>query len=121
MENKKIKLKKVDFLGYANFHLFIDANGNEVVEECSNKEYKALEKAGAAAPTKDGCVWKCSFGEGIKVDTPKKILKKNEYCDLGTELFVCHEGEDGILRGKKMKKEDITSDEVLESKLKIIE
>lgn len=85
-----IKLTKRNYLGKGYFHEFRDKDGNPVYVECTQEEYDRLGEKGGSKfnPVLEGHTWKCSFGGAIKVDSPTKLLGKNEYTEIGEEAHI---------------------------------
>jgi hypothetical protein len=68
------------------YHVFEDSSGNEVVEECSLEDYRALALSNAGQPKREGLTWKFSI-ESIKFDTPSGFLEKGCYWDAGDGTY----------------------------------
>lgn len=107
------QLTKREYLGLTYVHIYTDdVSGDEVVVECTQGEYEALELPNPVNPTKKGCTWVKSLGGSIKVDTPTTLLGVDEYCDWNGGYFVMAKTDTGKIIGGEVKKTDIVADKI---------
>jgi len=110
----EMTLTKRNFVGYSNFHIFInDETGEEVGIECAAEEYAQLGsvKDVQITPTLDGHTWKCSLGGAMKVDSVDGLMREGEYTENGGKAYITSRSFQG--GGKIVPIEEIIMDKII--------
>src|SRR3990167_10880203 len=74
-------LVKVNWIGYAYFHVFRFQDGSLGQKETTEKDYKQLATPKHRYPSYPGAKWQCSF-ECLKFDAPDGFLPDNCYAGV---------------------------------------
>lgn len=110
----EITLTKRNFVGYSNFHIFVnDKTGEEVGIECTNEEYAQLGsvKDVQVTPTLEGHTWKCSLGGALKVDSVDGLMREGEYTEHEGKAYVTSRSFQG--GGKVVPVAEVVGDKIL--------
>ena len=83
----EIALNRRNFLGYTNYHIFVNnVDGTEVPVETSDEGYAQL--ANGSTPTLEGHTWKQSLGGALKVDTFTGLMGDKDYVVVDDIAYV---------------------------------
>lgn len=90
-----ISLRPLTKLGKIWGHFYLDKNGTEHFQECTQAEYEALVSQGKGKPNVPG-VWTDS-GCFDRFDTVSGLVEEGTYYDDGNRQYVRANGIDAVL------------------------